>query len=271
MADSYIELYRKLSRLMAVRAEVAGILEHPTAKGDGREDLLCEFLRERIGTAFGVSKAEVVDSEGHTTGELDCVIYDQSISSSMHVENSRRVVKVEAVAMTIEVKSRLEGEDVDEFGNNCKGLDNLTRFYEPTTFMQAMLPVLPQDQQDATRQMFRDGLPTHQRHRDVPAIVNCFFAYDGPAKKETAAKYMQMPGVEAICVLNRYTIAKANLGASLNMGRPLLYGEGLDALGAFVHVVELALQKFRASRSFVWPNAVKYYNPKPTPGTQGQP
>lgn len=59
------------------------MFDHPTAKGDGREDLLRRFLAERVGTTFGVSKAEVVDSEGNTSGELDVVIFDQSVASCL--------------------------------------------------------------------------------------------------------------------------------------------------------------------------------------------
>lgn len=258
MADNYIELCRKLSRSMEAESQKVGILGHPTAKGDGREDAVCGFLRDRVGTTFGVSKAEVIDSRGCTTGEYDCAIYDQSIAASLHVEDKRRVVRVEALAMTVEVKSELRSEHADELWGNNKGLIQLTRFYKPTPLLSIVLRVLPQDKRDEAATMFRDGLHPFMRHQDVPAIVSGFFAFDGP-EVNTAAQYMSHPGVDFICVLNKYTIAKGNLGTSLNMGRPILYGEGIDALGAFLHVTEMILQNFRASRTFVWPDTARYY------------
>lgn len=262
MASSYIELYRKLSAKMQSDAVEIGVYDHPTAKGDGREDLVCNLLKERIGTTFGVSKAEVVDANGATTGEFDCAIYDQSVASSLHVMGNRRVVRVETLAMVIEVKSKLEAHHVDEYTNDGKGLDGLRRFYEPAPLLSLILNNTPEMRKEAADKMFEEGLPMCSRFEDVPAVIHGFFAFNGP-EMETAAQYMRPPGVDIICVLNKYTIAKPDLGASLNVKHPVFWGKGEDALGAFLQCIEHTLQKFRISRELVWPAPLKYFKPTP--------
>ena len=43
---------------------------------------------------FGVTKGEIVDSDGRTTGEIDAVVYDQSTAACLSVTGVRRIVKV---------------------------------------------------------------------------------------------------------------------------------------------------------------------------------
>lgn len=108
MASGFQAANRALSRLLLAEAEAVGVFGHKSALGDGREALVRRFLAERVGATFGVTKAEVVDSYGATSGELDVVIYDQRVASCLSVLGERRIVRAEAVAVTIEVKSRFD-------------------------------------------------------------------------------------------------------------------------------------------------------------------
>lgn len=74
MADDFLEIYRTLSRGLHAKAEEAGIFKHRSAKGDGRENVFTDFLRQRIGSAFDVAKAEVVDANGESSDELDAAV-----------------------------------------------------------------------------------------------------------------------------------------------------------------------------------------------------
>jgi hypothetical protein len=79
MAKDYREAMRIVSRQMAARTE--SIADHPTAKGDEREQLLRRELERAIGGLFAVAKAEVVDSTGRSSGEIDTVVYDRRVGA----------------------------------------------------------------------------------------------------------------------------------------------------------------------------------------------
>ena len=68
MAKDYREAIRIVGRKLLSGAESA--LDNPTGKGESREDLVRRMLATRMGSSFAVSKAEVIDSAGRTTGEF---------------------------------------------------------------------------------------------------------------------------------------------------------------------------------------------------------
>ena len=125
MASSQAEIDQKLSRLLIQEAETTGVFAHPTAKGDGREDIIRKKVEQRVGTTFGVTKAEVIDSMGHSSSEHDFVIYDQSTSSCLHDMLNRRVIRVESLAVTTEVKTELDAKSAETTSRSlCDGFFN---------------------------------------------------------------------------------------------------------------------------------------------------
>ncbi|HMR07273.1 MAG TPA: hypothetical protein PKA88_15930 [Polyangiaceae bacterium] len=156
MASSFQETNRALSRLLVEQARAIGVFDHPLAKGDGREELLRGFLADRVGSTF---EAEVVDSNGGTTGELDVVVFDQSVASCLTVLGERRIVRAEAVAVTVEVKSRFEPSTRAEEASRVRdGIGSLTRFYRPGPLLAALTRHAAPD--DPMVAMFQNGLST---------------------------------------------------------------------------------------------------------------
>ena len=62
MAYDFVTIARRLSRVLKESAQAVGIYDHRTPIGDGREDLVRQLLVDLVGTTFGVTKAEVVDT-----------------------------------------------------------------------------------------------------------------------------------------------------------------------------------------------------------------
>jgi hypothetical protein len=263
MASSFKEINRAFSRVLTEQARAIGVFDHPTAKGDGREDLVRRFLSERVGTTFGVTKAEVVDSNGLTSGELDVVIYDQSVASCLSIVGERRIVRVESVVMTIEVKSRLDPNTwADESDRIRDGIGTLTRFFKPGPLLKTAL----KHAEPAELSPFRDGLSTLDDFQDIPAVASAYFGFMGPSD-EAAKNFVETPLIDAICVLGKYTIAKKTMGRHKRAnggehGRAWRWGHGEDALGAFLQLVENTLSEYLDARSLVLP-APRYYRPKP--------
>jgi hypothetical protein len=262
VASTFRETYRALSRLLHEQARAIGVFDHPTAKGDGREDLLRTFLAERVGTTFGVTKAEVVDSNGLSSGELDAVIYDQSVTSCLNVVGERRIVRAEAVVATIEVKSAFSPSTWPEEQKRVEeGIGRLTRFYRPLPFLSMMQPDLRPEVEKKTEEVFKSGLSTLDDHYWIPAVVSAYFGYGGPDEdSQELTSFIEAPLLDVVCVLGKYTIAKERVGFNkrANDAHGYLWGRGDDALGAFMQVLENALGRTHDSRVYVHPLA-RYY------------
>jgi hypothetical protein len=275
MASSQAEIDQALSRLLIEKAKAIGVFDHPTAKGDGREDILRELIADRVGTTFGVTKAEVIDSDGRSSAEHDAVVYDQSIASCLNVMGHRRVVRIESLVMTIEIKSNLDAAAIDQTLTAIdRGLLQLRRFYQPTSALKlaetaARMPNMGNPvaaaEFDETARVFAEGLNPMSAHKDIPAVVNVVFAYKGPALN-TAVEYLARPSIDIICVVGEYTVAKQGFGFNtMNPKDAVVWGLGENALGAFLYVVEGALQQYWRSRRWVSPNPYRYYQPiRPT-------
>ncbi len=260
MADDFLDIYRTLSRGLHTRAEEAGIFKHKSAKGDGRENVFVDFLRQRLGASFGVAKGEVVDANGESSDELDAVVFDQTVSASLHDQGTRRVLRVETVALVIEVRSHLEASSTDaEEEKITKRVGRLRRYYRALPFLQMILMANKQEK-EKSEQIFKDGLLTLDTYQNVPRVVHAFFGYDGP-KIETISRLADAPHVDIVCVNGKYTLAKERPGFDPPTSRPaaLLAGEGEDALAAFVEQIDQVLQRFRDARNYVTPGA-NYYS-----------
>ncbi|WP_437839259.1 DUF6602 domain-containing protein [Sorangium sp. So ce1153] len=255
MARPYREIIRIESDKM--RAAAVSAFDHPTGKGDHREDLVRGMLSERIGSAFDVVKAEVIDSFDNTTGEYDAVIFDHRTASCVLSEAGRKVVRVESVVMTIEIKSRLETEHLKEtLRRGNKQLSSLRRCYSPNQVLRAKGPDAPN--WDETQKIFRDGLSPLCAHVSIPEVINCVFAFDG-ITLNAAANELCHPMVDAVCVLGRYTVAKNRGGFEHDGSELIVMGENEDALGGFLQLIETVLERYLESRFWVSPDWRRYY------------
>ena len=260
MADDFLDIHRKLSHGLNVKAEEAGILKHRSARGDGREAVFTEFLRQRIGAAFAVGKAEVVDSNGESSGELDVVVYDHTVSASLHDQGTRHVLRVETVAVVIEVRSHLEASSQEEEVKKIEAsIGRLRRYFRPLPFLDMIFMTNPEAKKESEL-VLKNGLLTLETHQNIPRVVHAFFGYEGPAI-ETIEPFAAAAHVDIVCVNGKYTFAKERPGYDPPTSGPgaFVVGTGEDALGAFVEQIEQVLQRFRDARQYVTPGA-NYYS-----------
>ncbi len=255
MAKNYRKILRAEADKLASNAKSP--FDNTTAKGDGREDLILAFLRERVGSAFGVTKGEIIDSVGKSTGEYDAIIYDQRAASAVASEGNRAVVRVEAVAATVEVKSILETKHLKElFAHQNKEILQLLRFYRPTPWLRALGKFTKS--WDDTERVFAAGLCPMMHHENIPTVVSFVFAFSGLGM-DSVGEWLQFPGVDVICVLGSYTVAKQRIGFSANPPDLQIWAEQEDALGAFLFLIEDCLEKHIESRQWVAPEWRRYF------------
>lgn len=78
---------------------------HRGIRGSEREEAFGNFLRSRLPPSFGVSTGEVIDRRDRRTGQLDLIVYDQTVTRAIYAGYSNELYPCEAVYAVVEVKS----------------------------------------------------------------------------------------------------------------------------------------------------------------------
>lgn len=256
MAKNYRDALRTLGRKLAANSE--SVLEHPTARGDHREEVFLDALRVRLGSSFAAVKSEVIDSSGRSTGEYDAVIYDNRTGSCVTEEHGRHLVRIESVVATVEIKSSLETKHLNDlFAHQNKEILQLTRYYEPNWVLK-LARATDSDGLQRDVKALNSGINPMGHYETIPQIVSLVFAFGG-LSLDTMNHHVQLPGIDAVCVLGKYTVAKAKLGYSDNPAQVQLWAEGDDALGAFFFLIEQVQAHYLEALQFVQPLWRRYF------------
>jgi hypothetical protein len=102
-------------------------ITHDGTMGDATEDSWIELMRDYLPARYRVSKAFAVDHLGHTTDQLDCLIYDAHFTPALFGKDKHLYVPAEAVYATFEVKQTITAEDLDYAGGKAASLRALAR------------------------------------------------------------------------------------------------------------------------------------------------
>lgn len=89
---------------------LAGVGLPNSCKGNEREILVREFLAKVLPPPFRFGSGVVIDSSGHTSGQVDIVVEFPFLPSFPTPGTSERVYLAESVAFVIEVKSDLNAQ-----------------------------------------------------------------------------------------------------------------------------------------------------------------
>jgi hypothetical protein len=101
-------------------------IKHIRDVGDAREQILRKFLSDSgcLPARYDISKrsARVASTTGHVTGEMDILLFDPLGSIRLMSRESVDVYPVESVYGAIQIKSRLNKNEIRE------GLENISKF-----------------------------------------------------------------------------------------------------------------------------------------------
>jgi hypothetical protein len=103
---------------------------HSGIKGEERAEALAAFLKSRLPPAFGITTGEVIDSGDRRTGQLDLIIYDQTVTQPVHAGRKNELYPCEAVYAVIEVKSLLSRAEMEICVKAAQKLRRLRPFRE---------------------------------------------------------------------------------------------------------------------------------------------
>src|SRR5262249_18165033 len=115
MNSTFRDLF--LTRIEAAirEARAAAAVPHPGVKGQIREILIRELFRPLLRADMGVGHGQIVSAfDGKVSTEQDIVIYDKRLLPPILYEGATGIFPIECSLATVEVKSRLTREDLQE-------------------------------------------------------------------------------------------------------------------------------------------------------------
>ncbi|QWG94634.1 DUF6602 domain-containing protein [Bacillus toyonensis] len=124
MNFSFIE---SVAKKLLADFEASKVLKHHGLKGDVREHALSNFLKKHLPERFKVGSGIVVNSDGEQSRQQDIIIYDAFNAPLLHNEEDTKIIPVESVYGTIEVKSTLSKRELITCINNIKSIKSLPK------------------------------------------------------------------------------------------------------------------------------------------------
>lgn len=107
--------------------DITSQIEHRPTKGNFREDIIKEFLRQYLPENFGICKGLVIDAEGNQSKQQDILIYDKATTPKFLVGEADTVLPIESILATIGVKSILNQTELQKALENIESTRSLTK------------------------------------------------------------------------------------------------------------------------------------------------
>lgn len=107
--------------------EITSEIKHRGEKGSAREDIFMNYMRQFIPKKFGFTKGEIFASSSDRSRQVDCIIYDEGNTPIFINQNSTKVIPIESVYISIEVKSVLNKKSLQECVTNIQSVRMLKK------------------------------------------------------------------------------------------------------------------------------------------------
>jgi hypothetical protein len=212
---------------------------HSGIRGDERAEALGRFLTSRLPPVFGVSTGEIIDRLDHRSGQLDLVVYDQTVTRAIYAGSKNEVYPCEAVYAVIEVKSIFTRDEAQMCLNAADKLRRLKPFGEK--FVDAR----------------QNGAPANDSAHRCMYVVFAFASDLGNAgwlSKEYArlgevgeANSVSLANIDRLIVLDRGIINPATAkGRSVEDDPAALFAD------TFLHLANFVERERRRRPSLTW-------------------
>ena len=133
----FLEALRISAEQARLEMTRSGLFEHTGDRSEYRERIIQEFLRPYLPECYGLGRGEVFSANGESSRQIDIVIYDAIFSSVLMKNETNQLFPCESVFGSIEVKTELKRETLEQGVQNIASLKILDR--EPSN----MLDILP--------------------------------------------------------------------------------------------------------------------------------
>ncbi|MEP0824298.1 MAG: hypothetical protein HRF40_02320, partial [Nitrososphaera sp.] len=96
-------------------------------KGDANEGTFRTFLREYLPPSFDIFTGIIVDSLGNQSKQLDIIIADTNKTPIFYKNENVRIVPIESVYAVIEIKAKLDLDELENCQENMKSVKSLKK------------------------------------------------------------------------------------------------------------------------------------------------
>jgi hypothetical protein len=122
------EAFHKDQTVLAANLEFAEhSITHDGKRGDVAENHFLDGLRRYLPHRYSASSAIVIDSLGHTSDQIDIVIYDQQFTPVLLDQRHHKYVPAEAVYAVLEVKPTINRDYLQYAGGKAASVRRLYR------------------------------------------------------------------------------------------------------------------------------------------------
>jgi len=116
-------------------------IKHNLTKGEAREEyILQEFLKPNLPKKYSVSPGIIIDCDDVQSKQQDLVIYDDFNSPILQDMGKNKLFFPEIVRIVIEVKSSLNGKEIDDVFKKSLSIVNLKKSYFNSSIINNYLP-----------------------------------------------------------------------------------------------------------------------------------
>ena len=122
-----LEALRISAEQAQVEIERSGLFKHKGDRGEYRERIIQEFLRPYLPECYGLGRGEVFSANGESSRQIDIVIYDAIFSSVLMKNQTNQLYPCESVFGSIEVKTELNKDTLQQGVENIVSLKKLDR------------------------------------------------------------------------------------------------------------------------------------------------
>jgi hypothetical protein len=161
-----LEALRNSVKRLEADLDDSRLFDHCGDRGEFRERIIKSFLRPYLPKCYGLGSGAAFSSDGNGSKQLDVVIYDDIFSNVLFRDESNSLYPCESVYGVIEIKSKIDGSQLESAVQNIKSLKMLKR--QPSS----MLDLLPN-----RRLKVGNGLKFDPSIRNP--YLGIIFAYDG--------------------------------------------------------------------------------------------
>lgn len=122
-----------IEKVLIAKSEIANNAGHPNLRGGPREWFIHEYLENHLPTIFEIGQGEIIDensesnpSQDNYRPQVDLIIYRRDLPKITYSKNNSAFLS-EGVKATLEIKSNLTKEDLEQACNASKVHKSLNR------------------------------------------------------------------------------------------------------------------------------------------------
>lgn len=129
MTDLAKVLAATTTKMRGQLEEARAALGHAPTKGGAYEEILRQFLGERLPASLGVTTGQVLAADGSISKQIDVIIYDARRTPLLFEAalGGSHCVPAEGVVAVVEVKAHVGPSDLDGVLKNCLSVKQLPR------------------------------------------------------------------------------------------------------------------------------------------------